>query len=425
MDLLCVGLNHRTAPVDVREKLCFSREELREALPALRSGAFSECVLVSTCNRTEAYAVSPSGEPRPERLRDFLVDFKGARQAARPGHFYALRSGEAAKHLFELASGLDSMVLGDVQILGQVKDAFSLAAELSTSGLLLNRLFQTAFHVGKRSRAETGIGEGAVSVSFAAAELAAKIFERLDQKRVLLIGAGETGELTGRHLAGRGVRDLLITNRTRGKAEEVAGKLGGTAVDFDALHTHLRRADIVISSVSAPDYVLRAEDVRRAMGERERDRGPLFLIDIGVPRNIDPLADEVGNVFLHDIDALQRIVDQNLDKRTREAAKVRTIVEEELAAFTRWHLSLAAGPTIRELTELFEEIRRSEVEKHAGRFGERDRELLDVVTRRVLGRILHAPITGLKNGGNGTDEETLAKISAVRTLFGLDRGGER
>lgn len=417
MDLLSVGISHKQAPIEVREKLWLSGEELRVALKELTHRTYKECVIISTCNRTEAYVISPSSGPNADSLRDFLVDFKDARSIARPEHFYSLISSGVANHLFEVASGIDSMVIGDVQILGQVKEAFNLAKEVGTNGFYTNKLFQTALHVGKRSRAETEISEGAVSVSYAAVELASKIFAHLDRKTALLIGAGKTGELTAKHLVSKGVKDVIVANRTQSKAEELVQKFGGTIVEFENLRGQLCHVDIVISSISSPNYVLTVQDIQHVM--RERENRPLFIIDIGVPRNVDPLVNKIGNVFLHDIDALQRIVDQNLEKRGREAAKARRIVEEELVEFTHWYSTLSVNPTIQELRELFEEIRRQEVEKHGNRFTERDRELMDLVTKRILNKILHIPTMNVKNGENESTEEMLTKIRTIRKLFGL------
>ncbi|MFQ5799908.1 MAG: glutamyl-tRNA reductase, partial [Bacteroidota bacterium] len=315
MDLFSVGISHKRAPIEVREKLWFSRDEIPAALKELIKRSYKECVIISTCNRTEAYVVSPAEEPNVDALRDFLIKFKNARSAARPEHFYSFISCGVANHLFEVSAGIDSMIVGDVQILGQVKDAFSLSKEAGTNGFYTNRLFQCALHVGKRTRTETEIGEGAVSISYAAVELASKIFAHLDRKTILLIGAGKTGELTAKHLISKGAKDVIFANRTRRKAEELAQGLGGRIVDFTDLRPSLHEADIVISSISPRGYVLTAQDIQRVA--RERGNSPLVIIDIGVPRNIDPVVNRIRNVFLHDIDALQRIVGQNLEKRMR------------------------------------------------------------------------------------------------------------
>ena len=417
MDLLSVGLSHKRAPVEVREKLWFSPEEIREALKELSRQKYAECVIASTCNRTEVYVVSPSLNPSADALRDFLVEFKSARRVARPKHFYSFLSCGVANHLFEVASGMDSMVVGDSQILGQVREAFKFAQEEGTNGLFTNRLFQTALHVGKRVRTETEISDGAVSVSSAAVELAAKIFERLEKKSALLIGAGKTGELTAKHLISKGVQNVIIANRTQKKAQELVRRVGGSVVDFTEMKSRLRSVDIVISSVSSSDYVLTVEDLRDAM--RGRENNPLIIIDIGVPRNVDPDVNSISNVFLHDIDALQRIVDQNLEKRARGVSKARLIVGEALVEFTQWYNSLSVNPTIHELRDLFEEIRRLEVEKNTHRFSEHDRDLIDIVTKRIVNKILHIPTANLKNGNPESTEETLAKVETIRKLFGL------
>ncbi len=417
MDILAVVTSHKIAPIEVREKLCFSRDETLAALQELKRRGYRECAIISTCNRTEAYVVSPLEDRGAETLRDALIDFKKARTIVRPDHFQSFISTEVAHHLFEVAAGIDSMVVGDVQILGQVKEAFNLSKNVGTSGLFTNRLFQSALHVGKRCRTETEISEGAVSISYAAVELASKIFAHLDRKTALLIGAGKTGELTPKHLVSKGVKDVIFANRTRAKAEDLVRKLGGCIADFQDLHAQLRRADIVISSVSSPNYMLTAQDIQRSM--KGRDNTPLLIVDIGVPRNVDPRVNRISNVFLHDIDALQRLVDQNLEKRMREASKARRIVEEELVGFTHWYNSLNVNPTIQQLTELFEQIRRAEIDKQTHRFTEHDRELMNIVTKRILNKILHIPIMRLKNAENESSEETLTKIDTIRDLFGL------
>ena len=417
MDLLSVGISHKRAPIEVREKLWFSADEVRAALKEATRQSYKECVIISTCNRTEAYVVSPSEQPNADQLRDLLIEIKGAQTVARMEHFDSFISCGVANHLFKVAAGIDSMIVGDVQILGQVKEAFNLSRELHTSGFYTNRLFQSALHVGKRTRSETEIGEGAVSVSSAAVELASKIFAHLEKKSVLLIGAGKTGELTAKHLVRKGIQNVMIANRTRRKAEELVQKLGGSIVDLGNLRAQLRHADIVLSSVSSPNYVLTAQDIQDVM--RDRDNSPLFIIDIGVPRNVDPLVNKVNNVFLHDIDALQRIADQNFEKRTREASKAEKIVEQELVEFTRWYNSLGVNPTIQQMRELFEEIRRMEVEKHSHRFTDHDRELMELVTKRILNKILHIPTVNLKNGENESIDGTLRKLRTIRELFGL------
>lgn len=415
--LFNIGVSHRTAPIDVRERLWLSEEEVRTALPKLRASFFKECVVLSTCNRTELYGV-PNGEtPGVDSLRKFFSDFKGDNSYVRSEHFYLHEDREAARQLFRVASGIDSMMLGDVQVLGQVKAAYLLAEECRTLGLLSTKLFQAALHTGKRVRSETKISEGAISISFGAVELAGKIFADLHTKTVLLIGAGKTSELTVKHLRSKGIRDILVSNRTRGKAEELVQRFGGKVVDFQNLRDEVHIADIVISSVESPSYTLTANDLSYVM--KQRGSQPLFLIDIGVPRNIDPESNKIENVFLHDIDTLQVIVDKNLEKRSGELPEVERIIAEELERFLQWQHTLQANPTIEGLRSMAEKIRQQEVHKHQNRFRPEERENLDVLTKRIVNKLLHGPISSLRYGQGDQDDETRSLILAVRKLFGL------
>ena len=422
MDLLTIGISHHTASLDVRERMWLSADEIRGALARLKDQRVPECVLVSTCNRTELYSLGPGSDE--SSMKRFLIYFKGAGDAVNPGHFTSVTAGGAVNHLFRVAAGIDSMVIGDIQILGQVKEAFTLAREEGTIGPILSRLMQTALHVGKRVRTETTICEGAVSVSYAAVELAGKIFADLAKKSVLLIGAGETGELTLKHLLGKGIGHVRIANRTREKAEALATSVGGTVVDYERMVEALRTVDIVVTSVNSPTYIVQPEDVQKVM--KQRSNNPLFLIDIGVPRNVNPAAKKIENVFLYDIDSLGAIVDKNLEKRRAEIPRVTRIIREELVEFFRWHNSLEVGPTIQEFRDALELIRKQEVEKNLNRFRPEDRELLELVTRRILNKILHTPTTVLKqeSEAGGHNAETVLHVRALRELFRISRNGQ-
>jgi glutamyl-tRNA reductase len=420
MKIFCIGINHRTAPIDIRERMWFSNDEIKTALPVLRENHLQEAVLVSTCNRTELYYV-----PRPQGLNGeplwhALATFKHAEPFVTEQHFYSHDAHDAVEHIFSVASGIDSMILGDVQILSQMKDAYSIAQESHSTDILLNRLFPAAFHTGKRVRTETEIGEGAVSISYAAAELATKIFEDLSKRTALLIGAGETGKLTAKHLMGKNLGNLLLANRTRTRAEELVGHLGGHVIDFHNLLPELPRVDIIISAVESPSFVLSQNEIRQAM--KLRGNKPLFIIDIGVPRNIDPLANTIENVFLNDIDALNHIVDKNLAHRQDEVPKIQKIVAEETTFFTAWHDSLDVTPTIQQLREQFETIRQSELEKHLHHFPVEAREELELLTKRIVNKILHTPMVNLKNQTTEQPEgDTQKKVFILRHLFGLDK----
>jgi len=399
-----------------------SVDETKEALARLRDRYFNECVLVSTCNRTELYGLAAASVVPDGELKRFLIDFKKASGSVQEEHFTGSAAGSAVNHLFKVASGIDSMVIGDIQILSQVKEAFIVAREIGAMGPVMNRLMQSTLHVGKRARSETAICEGAVSVSFAAAELAGKIFSDLSKKSVLLIGAGETGELTLTHLLSKGIGNVRIANRTKEKADALVAKFGGEAVEYNSMIDVLRLVDVIITSVGSPSYVVQPEDVQKVM--KQRSNNPLFIIDIGVPRNVNPAVKKIENVFLYDIDTLNSVVDKNLEKRQAEVPKVTRIIREELIEFFHWYNALQVGPTISELRETFESIRHEEVEKNINRFKSEDRELVELVTKRIVNKILHEPTTVLKLGAasGGAEKTTLLRVQALRELFGITKG---
>jgi glutamyl-tRNA reductase len=421
MNLLSIGISHNSAPLEVREKMWMSNDEARGVLKKLQGKFFNEAMLVSTCNRTELYGLTPTAQVGDGELKRFLIEVKNAGATVKPEHFYGSFSGGAISHLFKVAAGIDSMVIGDIQILNQVKEAFQLSSETGMMGPVMNRLMQATLHVGKRVRTETTICEGAVSVSYAAVELATKIFADLTKKAVLLIGAGETGELTLKHLIGKGIGRVLIANRTRERAEALIAACGvpGEVVEYAHLQDALRKVDIVITSVNSPSYIVQPEHVRNVM--KQRSHNPLFVIDIGMPRNVDPSCNKVENVFLYDMDSLSSIVGRNVEKRKAEIPKVTTIIREEMIEFFKWHNALQVGPTIQEFREALESIRQEEVEKNIHRFKPEDRELVELVTKRIVNKILHQPITNLKHGAeNGQrGSETTMRINVLRDLFGI------
>jgi glutamyl-tRNA reductase len=419
MNLFSVGISHHTASVDVRERMWLSADEAAGVLSALKDRVFSECMVVSTCNRTEIYGVLRNGDVDEGSVKRLLLEAKKADNDVRPDHFFTHRAGAAVHHLFKVAAGIDSMVIGDIQILNQVKEAFQSAGEHHALGPIMNRLMQATLHVGKRVRTETALCEGAVSVSYAAVELASKIFADLSRKSALLIGAGETGELTLKHLAGKGIGHITIANRTRAKAEALVAELGGTVVDYEQIVDALRTVDIVITSVNSPSYVVQPEHIHSVM--RQRGNNPLFLIDIGVPRNVNPASRKIENVFVYDMDSLNAIVDRNLDKRNAELPRVTSIIRQEMVEFFRWHRSLQVAPAIQDLHAAFEQVRQLEVEKNINRFRPEDRELVELVTRRIINKLLHQPLSLLKEGSeNGTGgPETINRVKVLRELFGI------
>lgn len=429
MNLVVVGINHRTAPLEIREKLWLSADEKRRMLHRSKELFFSECFVISTCNRTELYGVIDDNQHRSaslssqyQEIQDFFVGFKNSDSFLKHEHIYSLNAVSAVKHLFRVAAGIDSLVVGDIQILGQIKDDFQLAIEEQTAGTLMHKFLQAALHVGKRVRTETSLMEGAVSVSYAAVELANKIFADLSTRKALLIGAGETGELTAKHLTGRGIGELFITNRTRQKAEELATTLEGSVVEFESFHTIIPRVDIIISSINSPEYILTAQQIKTAL--KQRHNTPLFIFDIGVPRNIDPAANDLDNVFLNDMDSLTEIVSQNIHKRHSELPKVNEIILDEMKNFHQWYKSLQVGPTIHDLRSYFEEVRQEEVAKHIHRFTDRDQELIDLVTKRIINKLLHQPTVTLRNGHDETESQKKSRLDLVRSLFGLNKAAQ-
>jgi glutamyl-tRNA reductase len=417
MNLLCIGISHHTAPLDVREQLWFSPEEIRQILPLLKSMGIGECAMFSTCNRTELYALIENNTLPSQEIKNLFIAQKSAEGKVHPSDLFHLTAGEAARHLFRVTAGIDSMVLGDVQILAQVKQGFHLAVELGTAGLFMNRLFQFAFRAAKRVRTETEIGDGAVSISYAAVELAERIFDDLHERSALVIGAGETAELTAIHLRGKEIGKLFVTNRTQERAEQLSGKVQGVVVPFDHWFEKLQDVDIVISSVEATRFILTASDIQRAL--KHLGSKIVFIIDIGVPRNIDPEVKRIENVFLYDLDTLNVMVETNLQKRQTEIPKVEAVITEVLAELTHWYSSLEVNPTITALTQFMENIRQEELAKNIHRFDPKDRELVDLVTKRIINKIIHAPIVNLRNRQETSLADRLQKMSAIQKLFGL------
>ena len=419
MHLLLVGVSHRTASVDLRERLDFSSRGLEHALRALAErSSTAEAVVISTCNRAEVYLACRDAERAVEDLQGFFCDFHDLSPDEIQPHLYAHHDYDAARHLFRVSSGLDSLVVGEPQILGQVKDAFRVATETRSAGPLLNKLFHWAFGVGKRVRSETGLAEGAVSVSFAAVSLARKIFGDLGGRRVLVIGSGEMGRLTALHLKAQGVAAIVIMSRTLAHGQELADEVGGRVAPWDLLQAVLLESDIVITVTGSPTPILTKAAIRAAM-PASRIR-PLFLIDIAVPRDVDPAAGEIEQVFLYNIDDLQSIVRENVARRGAEVMRAEQIVDEEVQKFSSWQRSLEAVPTIVALRHRFEAIRKSELErlepKLAGLSPEA-RSRVEEITRLLVEKLLLHPTERLKNAGDA--HLTSQYVAAINRLFDL------
>lgn len=420
MNFCVLGLSHQTAPVEIREMVAFTPEQQRKGLLALSSSPqVREAVILSTCNRSEVYALVGQKEGARENLLSFLAEFHQVKPDALVPSLYFYEGARAAGHLFRVAAGLDSMVLGEAQILGQVKDAYFLGLENDKTGTITNKLFRQAIEVGKRVRTETKIGAYSLSVGSVAVDLARKIFGDLSERQALVVGAGETSELVAKALASSRVKTILVTNRTHDKAVEVAKALGGRAVQFDDLQVQMGEADIVISSTGAPHAIIRAADVAQAMKKR-RGR-PIFLIDIAVPRDIEPQVSHVENAFLYDIDDLKAVMEENTKLREQEALRAEKIVEAELLKFQKWLRSREAVPTITALRKRVEDIRRKELERILPRFknlSEEDRQKLEAFSQSLTAKFLHEPTTRLlKKAENNEDIEA---GNSLRYLFDLE-----
>ncbi len=362
MNLIIVGLNHKTSPVEIREKLSFPADTISEPLIKLTNHyGLNEAVVLSTCNRVEVLAITGDMEKGVWQVKRFLSDYHNIPLEKLDEHLYSHCGEEAVKHLFRVASGLDSMVMGEPQILGQVKDSYGYAVQHNTAGVVVNKLYHKAFQVAKRIRTETKIGESAVSISFAAVELARKIFGNLTGHNVMLLGAGEMAELAARHLMSNGVREIMVANRTYEKAIELVKGFGGTAIMFREFPHYLKNADIVIASTGSPDFIIKPDQVREVM--RERKQKPMFFIDISVPRNIDPLVNNIDNAYVYNVDDLQGVVQANLQERSKEAGAAEGIIVEEIEKFYRWIKSLDVVPTIIALRQCCDGIRKAELNK--------------------------------------------------------------
>jgi len=421
-ELFMSGLSHKTAPIAVREQLVVEEDKLREILVDLcATGVVSEVMVLSTCNRVEVYGVADApGEARALAFRR-LGQHRGVDPTSLETLLYTKSGAEAVTHCFRVAASLDSMIIGEPQILGQVKEAFALAQGCQTVGPRLHRLWSRAFAVAKKVRTETELARYAVSVSYAAVELARKIFGSLDGKSVLLIGAGKMGELAAKHLVDQGAFPIFVANRTWRRAQEMARVLAGTPVPFDEWPGALAAVDIVITSTGAPEPIVRKTDVEGALQTR-RSR-PLFFIDIGVPRDVEPGINELETVFSYDIDDLKQVVESNLRERLREAQKAEVLVEREVARFVAHGHDLEVVPTIVSLRERLEGIRRGEVAKALENLPSADlrtRQAMDALSQSIVNKILHTPIVKLRESSRSGQGRSWTEV--IHELFGLGRG---
>lgn len=418
MHLVVVGLNHKTAPVETRERLAVSEGNLPEALETLSAcHCVSECCILSTCNRTEIYAITNTRDDEPVLL-DFMSRYHDIELAAFESHIYRHRGHKAISHIFSVAAGIDSMMIGENQIMNQVKNAFCVAGETDTTKTVLNNLFQQALSVGKRARTETDISKGAFSVGYGAVELARSIFGDLCGHSILILGAGKMSELTAKHMISAGATSIVVANRTFTRAEELAEKLGGNAIHFESFPDSMHRADIVIGSTGSPEPILTREQMEKIM--RQRRERPIFLIDIAVPRDIEPEVGELDNVFLYNIDDLQSLVEQSSEERSREVEKVRNIIAEETHKFTLWMRSLEAVPLIKVLREKLDGIKEAEWERYGvklAHLSETDQKIVQVMMQSIINKICHNPLIVMKE--YAASDDGYEKLDVARELFGI------
>ena len=420
LEIVLLGLNHKTAPVALRECLAFSPDETSAILRAfLESSVISEAVLVSTCNRVEILMATDDKTHAVRTAKMCLSEFKKLPASEFEQSLYIHKGEDAVRHVFRVASSLDSMVVGEPQILGQIKEAYKLATLKKTSGVILNKLFHRTFFVAKRVRSETGIGDHAVSISYAAIELGRKIFGAFEGKKVLLIGAGEMAELAVEHLIRNRAGDILVANRTFETGVKLAKRFKGSAIRFEEIADSLGRVDIVISSTGSTDYVVTREQVK-AITRRRRNR-PIFFIDIAVPRNIDPEINRLTNSYVYDIDDLKGVIDESIENRNKEAIKGERIVDEAVIGFRQWYDNLDVVPTIVSLREKMDGIAQTEIKKTLRalkHLSDDDRQAITRMTSAMINKILHDPLLLLKS--NGYHQNKSAYLDLTRKLFKLD-----
>lgn len=418
MKILVAGLNHNTADIEVREKVAFNGYKLKEGLIGVKNlPQINEVVILSTCNRVELYASVRDIEDASESIKTFISGFHNIDRALLDKAVYVYNGVNAVRHIFRVASSLDSMVIGEPQILGQLKEAFEFALVNKTTGILLNKLMKKAISVAKRVRSETRIAENAVSISFAAVELAKKIFTDLSEKVFMLLGAGEMAELAAKHLMNNGVREVIVANRRYERACELAKEFNGRPVSLDNFLKEMVHSDIVICSTGAPNYILLKEQMQKVMKERKQRQ--VFIIDISVPRNIDPKINDLDNVFLYNIDDLQGIVDANMFERKKEAEKAEKIIEEEITPFFQWLSSLESFPTIIALREKAEKIKNDEVEKLLNRFpdlNEKQKKAIEYMASSIVNKLIHPPTIALKKDSEDRD----LMVVIIKKLYGIN-----
>lgn len=419
MNIISVAINHHTAPIELREALYLSENEIRSFLKDAQEELAREAYILSTCNRTEIYIVPRDHSITYKEIQNFLLNKKPIAQVT-PNHFRNYFSCGAVNHLFHIAAGIDSLVIGDQQILGQVKDAYTIAIEENSIGTYLQKTLQTALKVGKRVKTETELFEGPSSISAAAVQLVGKIFSDIKKKSILVIGAGETSQLTLQNLKQKNVTDITITNRTLSRAEKLAKEFGCKVLPFSDFKEYLHNFDVIISATSSQEFILSREEVKEAISRRKNQ--PIVIMDIAIPRDIDPSVRVLENIFYNDIDALQNIVNQTLQNRELQIPKIKKIILEELIELFSWYNSLQISPIIKSLREKFEEIRIQEFEAFKNKFKPEEIENLELMTKRIINKLLHNPTIYLRKAADfvETQGELSSKLNIIKEMFQLN-----
>ena len=422
MFIVNLGLNHKTAPLEIREKFSFSENSLPEALDKIRQDAcINGCVILSTCNRTEIYAAVIDIKESINAIKSFLSEHSGLDIVEIENHFFVSTCFEAVRHLFCVSSGLDSMILGETQILGQVRKAYEIACKNGSTNHVLNTLFQRAISVGKRVHTETKISQNAVSIGYAAVELVSRIFSDINGKSILIIGAGKISEITVKNLLSKGICSIMVANRSLEKAKVLADKFGGKAINYDELFEYMKDVDIVIACTSATNYIIKFEQVNNLM--KLRNYKDICFMDIAVPRNVDPLVTGINGVNLYTIDHLQDVVDSNLEQRKKEAAKANLLIEEEIHEFLKWLNENVMKPIIIELNKKGQLIKEKELNRTLNKLQdltEQQKNLVRNLANSIVNQLLHQPIEKLKEFSNTPKSHQYAEL--LKNLFDLEVG---
>ena len=419
MKLIGISINHRTSPIELREAVHLDKDEQQKFISILKGNILREGFVISTCNRTEIFGIAYSPQITNNTIFNKLVEYKSVVNLTKD-HIEEFDSENSLDHIARVASGIDSLIIGDSQILSQCKESFRLSVNENFSNTITKKIFDTAARVGKRSIKETLIAQGAVTVSYAAIQVIEKIFSNLDKKEALVIGAGETSELAAIHLNSRNVGKITITNRTEEKAKQLASKVNGSTLSFSEFKDHLHKFDIILSATASKEFVIGFNDIKKAITKR---RGtPIFIMDIAIPRDIDNKVKNIDNVFYNDIDSLNVIVDQNLKKRKQEIPKVEKIIKEEISNFYNWHNTLGVVPTIKSLRSFFESIEEDELSKIKNKVSDEDYVKLEDMAKRLIGRILHNPTIKLREFAekSGNVDKADELTSTIKYLFDLE-----